>query len=147
MNPDKTELILFTRRHKIPDFLLPEIGGQRLKLSDTVRYLGLILDRKLLWRDNIEERVKKTTVALYSCKRAIGKRWGMQPHVVHWLYNAVVRPILMYGLLVWWPALEKKVNQQRVGKVQRLACVLITGCLKSTPTKALEMILHLLPLD
>lgn len=147
VNPAKSELILFTRRHKIPFFKLPEIGGQPLKLKESARYLGLILDRKLLWRENIEERVRKATVALYTCRKAIGKRWGMQPRVVYWLYTAVVRPILMYGSLVWWPALEKKVNRDRVGRVQRLACLLTTGCLRSTPTKALETILHLIPLD
>lgn len=147
INPAKTELVLFTRKHKIPSFRLPNIGGQEIKLSERARYLGLILDRKLLWSENIEERVKKATVALYTCRRTIGKQWGLRPSIVHWLYTTVVRPTLMYGSLVWWPALCKEVNRKRVGKVQRLAAVLTTGCLKTTPTKALEMILHLTPLD
>lgn len=38
----------------------------------------------------------KATVTLFSCKKAIGRRWGIFPENTHWLY----RPILLYGIIV-----------------------------------------------
>lgn len=147
VNPNKTELVLFTRKNKIPAFDPISLDGTEIAFSDGAKYLGVFLDRKLNFRRNIEERVRKATIALYSCKRAIGKRWGFSPKVVHWIYTAVVRPILLYGIIVWWPALETKVNCVLITKVQRMASMCITGALRTTPTAALEILLYLIPLD
>jgi hypothetical protein len=100
INPSKTELVLFTRRYKIPAMVPPSLNGTMLVLTDKARFLGILLDSKLSWKPNTIERVKKATVALYSCKNAIGRKWGLKPELVHWLYTAVVRPILLYGVCV-----------------------------------------------
>ena len=59
----------------------------------------------------------------------------------------VVRPILTYGSLVWWTCTEKSYVQNKLGTIQRAACVAITGAIKSTPTLALNIILNFNPLD
>jgi len=35
-------------------------------------------------------------------------KWGFSPKIVHWLYTAIVRPILLYGIqcLVAFPRKE-----------------------------------------
>ncbi|XP_036320582.1 uncharacterized protein LOC118735080 [Rhagoletis pomonella] len=63
------------------------------------------------------------------------------------MYIAVVRPILFYGITVWWPSVDKSTIRNKLTAVQRVACMMITGALPSTPTKALETLLHLLPAD
>jgi len=47
VNPSKTEVVLFTRKHRIPDIRPLRLLGVSLQLSEEARYLGLILDRKL----------------------------------------------------------------------------------------------------
>ena len=101
----------------------------------------------LTWRDNIENRIKKANNALYISKQLIGKKWGLKPKLIHWIYTAVVRPILTYGCVVWWTALNKKTYLENITKVQRLACLFITGAMRSTPTSALEVMLGLHTLD
>ena len=147
INPSKTELVLFNKKHNTPQVSPPTLNGVQLKLSNHAKYLGLILDRKLDWKLNTEERIKKANIALYSCKNAIGRKWGCSPAAVHWLYTTIVRPILLYGALVWWPRMEKSTDITRMGKVQRSAEICITGALRSTPSKALDLILNLLPID
>lgn len=147
VNPKKTELVLFTRRYKIPEFPLPKIDGVPLKLSSEAKYLGIILDSKLTWKRNIEERSKKAINALYTCRKLVGKNWGLQPYITHWMYTAIARPILTYGALVWWKGVETQSYLNNLQKVQRLACLSVTGAMRSAPQAGLEMILHLLPLD
>jgi ribonuclease HI len=147
INPSKTELVLFTKKYKIPEVSPPTVNGIRLAFADRARFLGIILDSKLSWKPNIVERVNKANVAIYSCRNAIGKRWGLKPELVHWLYTAVVRPVLIYGVGVWWPALDKITYVRMMEKVQRTACMLISGALRTTPTRALEVMFHLIPID
>ena len=147
INPTKTQLMLFTTKTRIPEFHLPRLNEQRLVLSSNVKYLGVILDPKLNWRLNIELRVKKACIAFYACKRTFAKKWGLRPRMVLWMYTAVVRPILTYGSIVWWQALKKKYNRTKLNRIQRTACAGATGALQSCPADALNVLLHLLPLD
>lgn len=147
INPEKTELVLFTRKYKIETFRLPMIGDTQLKLSDRAKFLGIILDSKLNWKLNVDERIKKAYNALYACNKVIGKKWGLRPDMIYWIYQTVVIPVLTYGSLVWWPVVKKKYMITKLQKVQRTACLCITGALRSTSTEALEAILCLLPID
>ena len=47
VNSSKTELVLFTRKHRVPVFDTPSIQGVSLSVKMEVRYLGLLIDRKL----------------------------------------------------------------------------------------------------
>ena len=46
---NKTEVILFSRTHKIPDDSELHFTGQMIKPKHEVEYLGLLLNRKLNW--------------------------------------------------------------------------------------------------
>ena len=74
VNPDNTELVIFTRKHRIPELVLPELNGESAK------YLDIILDRKLHWNLNSAYRINKATIALFACKK---KRWGFNPKIIH----------------------------------------------------------------
>jgi ribonuclease HI len=86
-------------------------------------------------------------MALMAAKRSFGKTWGLKPRMVHWLYTTVVRPIITYGCLVWWPKVEQAQAKLKLNSVQRLACICITGAIKSTSTTAMETLLNMPPLD
>ena len=145
-NPAKTELVMFTNCHKVPDIRCPRLGGATLQLSEQAKYLGLILDRKLNWKINTTERIKKATAALFSLRAATGSTWGLKPMVMYQAYITVAVPTLTYGSLVWWRSVESKTMVKEIYKLQRLACLCITGALKTTPTAALEVMLGLTPL-
>jgi hypothetical protein len=91
VNPDKTELVAFTRRRKLPGFFEPRLFGTTLHRSISVKYLGVILDSRLTWRKHMDVRVRKAQNVLWACRRAYGVTWGLGPRVVHWLYVSVIR--------------------------------------------------------
>jgi len=62
------------------------------------------------------------------------------------MYTAIIRPSLTYAAVVWWPRVNLKRASRKLEHLQRLACLYITGALRTTPTKALEIIVDLLPL-
>ncbi|KAH8286961.1 hypothetical protein KR018_000686, partial [Drosophila ironensis] len=83
------------------------INGTPLIPKDRIKYLGTIIDSELSWKPNVEERAKKATNALYASQKMLGSTWGVSPRLTHWIFISVVRPILLYGALVWSKATEK----------------------------------------
>jgi hypothetical protein len=68
--------------------------------------------------------------------------------VVHWLFTSIVRPSTTYDAsLVWWPGCETARAKQLLDTIQRLACLGITGAMRTTPTNAMEALVGLPPLD
>jgi hypothetical protein len=104
------------------------------------------LDKGLTWKAQLKNVMKKAYRAFWTCKGTFGKTWGLKPRVVHLIYNMVMRPVLTYGSMVWWPRVRYNVSRIELSKIQRLACLAITGAMKTTPTAAMEVLLGLPPL-
>ena len=49
--------------------------------------------------------------------------------------------------LVWWPGCQTASAKKRLSRIQRLACLGITGAMRTTLTSALEVLTCLPPLD
>ena len=54
-NPLKTVAVLF-RRHKSKQKFL-KLGGKLIKHETKVKYLGVTLDKRLSWRDHINDKI------------------------------------------------------------------------------------------
>ena len=54
---------------------------------------------------------------------------------------------LLWLTSFWWPALDKNYNRTKLSKLQRRTCLGVTGSIRSTPSKALSVLLHLHPID
>ena len=146
-SPTKTEAILFTWKKKWEIKTSLKLGDNEIKMCQQVKYLGVILDSKMSWRPHCQDRVRKATIALMQCRRAIGKSWGLKPRQALWIFTAIIRPILAYAAVIWINATNSRTLVAMLQKVQRLACITITSAFPSTPTAALETLLQIPPID
>jgi len=71
----------------------------------------------------------------------------MSPRIVNWVHTAVVKPILLYGVALWWTALHKQCILTPLNNVQLMATLCISGALRTTLNEALNAILNLPSLD
>ena len=145
-NPSKTKAMLFTKKINFAKPVL-KLDGVPIEYVAEFKYLGVVLDTKLSWKPHVKAQVKKAKASLMIGRRMIGKRWGLSPKVTHWLYTAIVRPMLTYGAVVWINCLNKKGLTEDLRKVQRLALKMITGCMHSTPTAGMETLLGMTPIE
>jgi hypothetical protein len=147
INPDKTGLVAFTRKRKLPGFFDPRLFGRTLQCSTSVKYLGVFLDSRLTWSKYVDAKERKAHHLLWVCKRACGGAWGLEPRVVRWLYVSVIRPTVNFASLVSWPGCQSATVKKKLSSIQRLACFGITGAIRTTPAGAMESLLCLPPLE
>ena len=83
---------------------------------------------------------------MWACWRACGGAWGLGPSVARWLYASVIRPTVTFASLVWWSGCQVVRIKKKLCSL-RLACLVITGAMRTTPTSAMEVLLCLPPLD
>jgi hypothetical protein len=141
VNSEKTGLVAFTRRRKLAGFFEHRFFWRTLQRSGSVKYLGVILDARLTWREHVDVRMRKAQNLLWAC----GRVWGLGPRVVHWLYVSVIRPSVTFASLVWWPGCQMARTKAKLSKIQRMACLGITGAMRTTPTRSMEALICLPP--
>ena len=146
ISPEKTELILFTRKRKIGNWTEPHLNGTQLARKEEVKYLGVTLDTKLNFTSHITNKCEKATRILFQVRNIIAKKWGLKPKIVRWIYTTLVRTMISYGSVIWWERTITTGNKAKLQKIQRLAEICITGALKTTPNASLNIICDLKPL-
>ncbi|KAL5259046.1 hypothetical protein ACHWQZ_G009499 [Mnemiopsis leidyi] len=145
----KTHSVMFTWRRNWRDQLSKplQVDDTEIEIRNTTKFLGVTLDSKLSWNEHIDQKCKKAKGILLQCRRAIGPSWGFNPQTMKWIYTAVVRPTLTYAAMTWINGLYKQHNLAKLKSVQRLANILITGALPSTPGDPLNSITNTIPID
>nr|XP_012234697.1 PREDICTED: RNA-directed DNA polymerase from mobile element jockey-like [Linepithema humile] len=118
VNPLKTGLTVFTPKYKVGIIVGSTLGGVRLVPTKSVKYLGVILDKKLLWKEHLRNRCKSLCQYFWMCRRTFGQTWGLKPSMIHWIYTAILRPRLTYAAVVWWTRVQKKNSQICAGACQ-----------------------------
>ena len=146
-NPSKTEVIIFSKAHRIerkaPNKLI--IGNQSIEYTQHAKYLGVILDNKLLWNKHLDLATRRAKQFIFTLKKAISKKWGLKPRYMKWAYTAIVQARLFYGCIVWGPCLRLKGNKDKINTINRLAVAILSNTRRSTPQMALEIMYNLPP--
>jgi hypothetical protein len=107
INPHKTTIVPLTKRRKVVNLGPLTLHAKELKMLGEVKYLGVILDSKLNWNQHLQKIIRKAETTFAVARRTYGKRWGLRPTMVHWLYIRVIRPVF-HAALVWWPRIKQK---------------------------------------
>lgn len=102
LNPDKTKLVLFTKKRKIGRAEPVKLDNQELETVKEVKYLGVTLDSKLTFSTHISNTCSKAKMAMMQCKSVIGRTWDMKPAMALWIYKAIILPRTLHGAIVWW---------------------------------------------
>ena len=55
--------------------------------------------------------------------------------------------MIAYGAVVWRPKSKQTTAKIKLSQLQRVACLSITGAMRTTPTRAMEVMVCLPPLD
>ena len=85
---------------------------------DTYKYLGVVFDSQLNWKENISS-VLKTVNSIMYCMRKL-RSYGVNSDVLVTFYNAVICSITMFGSVCWGGNISK-LDRGRLEKIVKKA--------------------------
>jgi ribonuclease HI/endonuclease/exonuclease/phosphatase family metal-dependent hydrolase len=134
-----------------------KLAGHVIKEVDTYKYLGIIIDSKLLWNEQEQRTIANATKWLLQYRRLTKPSTGVSARLMRRLYVSVAIPKITYGVDTWYTPPTKPAGQtknsgsagalRKLQKVQRIATLAITGALRSSPTDLVDIHAGILPIE
>ena len=146
ISPSKSVAVMFTNKRNWREYPI-KIDGEEIPFKTEVKYLGVILDSKLSGTSHVKNKIGKAKRHLMAFHYAISKKYGPQPLLMKRAYNTIVIPALTYGCHAFGDKCLQKTINKSLNRLNRLASLLIANVAPSTPTKGLEVIYNLMPLN
>lgn len=108
-NPAKCEAVLVRdlekllpskHPYKTNDNIHFAIGQERITVKDDIKYLGIIINKKLSTLPQVNAAVCNANLAMIKLKRIFGNKYiSSRTKVI--LYKQLIRPLLAYGFPAW----------------------------------------------
>ncbi|KAI8421923.1 hypothetical protein MSG28_009843 [Choristoneura fumiferana] len=128
---------LFSRKKQAVPETNVQVNGQPIANHEKVKFLGIILDSKLSGVDHLNYVSQKAEKNINILRALSGVRWGSHPYSQKLLYNAIIRSHFDYGSFLLEPC--SRLALSRLDRIQARCLRIITGAMKSSPTKALQV--------
>lgn len=142
-------------RKRIPEPRFPlKLGSHTIQSRESVKLLGVHLDRELRWKAQSASAVAKGQAWLGQFARLARPSRGIVASNMRRLYLGICVPRMLYGADIFLKAphtsiMNPKQRERGVMKqirtIQRRAALAITGAMSTTPTELLDMYANLLP--
>ena len=140
---EKTVVMKFNKR-KGSDPIL-KIYGEQIRVVESTRFLGLIIDSRLSWKQHVEFLRQSTVAATNLIKHLSHLSWGADRKTLLRLYGALVRSKLDYGCQFYSSANEGLLT--RLNPIQNQCLRACTGAFKSSPIVSLCVESGVMPLS
>jgi len=144
LNASKTKSLLVTgkRLEKVPDSNLKlSCNGSEIEQITSQKLLGVKLDNHLSFTEHIDDTCKKVSQRIAVLKK-IKRNLPLAERKLY--FNALIKPIMLYGSCAWCAASEGNVNC--VSKLQKRAARAILDTDIGERSEMLLRRLHWLPL-
>ena len=113
INEKKSSHLTFTLRKQTCSQVT--INNTIIPSTDSVKYLGMTLDRRLTWKKHISEKSKQLKEKLRKFYWLTGRRSKLNIQnkinkAVQGLYKAVIKPVWSYGIQLWGTASNSNIE-------------------------------------
>ena len=103
--------------------------------------------QKLLGEAHVQHKIGKAKRHLMAYHRAISIKFGPNPILMRRAYTTIVIPALSFGCHIFGDKCLQETTKKSLSTLNRLASLLIAPVAPSSPTKGLEVIYNLMPLE
>nr|XP_012139058.1 PREDICTED: RNA-directed DNA polymerase from mobile element jockey-like [Megachile rotundata] len=125
INVKKSSHITFTTKH-VEDSKI-KINEESLVTRDSVKYLGMHLDKRLTWKNYIKMKRKQLDIKMKKLYWILGYTSPLSLQNKLLLYKVAIIPIWTYGIQLWGCAKESNLNI--IQRSQNKALRIITAAL------------------
>ena len=140
LNVSKSEVMIMGTRHKVSNIdrsdVNVNVNGLRLQYVNTCKHLGVLIDDKLTWHDQIDKVRKQVLFGSYMLRKA---SYFIPSHTLKMLYNSIVAPHFDYCDIVWNTCGET--DKEKLQRLQNRCAKIINGArYDSSATEALAIL-------
>ncbi|KMQ91162.1 reverse transcriptase [Lasius niger] len=146
VSANKTEAVLFYgRRNKPKDLPSLIVDGEIVQTRPSMKYLGVILDSKMLFREHlnyIETKVAKVTKTL---GRLMPNLRGPKERKRK-LYANVILSIILYAAPIWCDAMSTSKNRTKLDRLVRMVNIRVAAAYRTVSLEAASIMVRIPPL-
>ena len=98
LNISKTKYMLITNKHVSTKSFVINVNSNRIERTLTYKYLGVIVDEKLTWKDDCKQlccTISKYVGVMYKVKHYVNNQ------ALRMLYHSLIKSRVQYGIIVW----------------------------------------------
>lgn len=134
ISTEKSAVMVFTR-HRLhsPDNI--NLCGYNIPIVSEYKYLGLVLDTKLLWTKHIHYVKAKCEKGVNMLRCISRSKWGADPKISLLFYRSYIRSILDYGCILYGSA--SNTNLLSIDRIQYKSIRICIGAMGSSPCHAI----------
>lgn len=127
----KTKYMVFSKGQLKKNFSRIKIGDTPLVRVGTHKYLGVILDENMRWKEHTHHTINKAQQGLNIIRSLCKIEWGAHPCCLLLVYKALIRSQLEYGRICILKC-SKKLTKL-IDKYHLQALRVVIGVMRSTP--------------
>ena len=146
-NEEKSKVMLLTRQKRNEQKTVAEyLNNKIIPQVQTLKYLGIIMDYKLTFRDHINYVTDKCTRLVFALAKSAKINWGLGRKALKTIYVEGILSLLIYGAPVWIRAMEKVKYKNKVTRGQRLINIKMAKAYRTVSNEALCVVTGMTPL-
>ena len=147
-NEQKSKTMLMSRRKRKERKEVEIYMNSRLLTQvHSLKYLGVILDTKLTFKNHINYITDKCSRLIFALSKSAKLNWGLGHEALKTIYTGAILPLLQYGAPIWINSLAKDSYKTKLIRVQRLMNIKIAKSFRTVSNEALCIITGLTPID
>lgn len=151
LNPNKTQMLFLSRRHKKYEFQKRmegkiKLGQEKIIFHTEMKYLGIIIDQNLNYNKHVEYITNKLRKYYNKIRALYGNTFGMDTYKREILYNALFRSIIEYGSLAYFEKL-RNTEIKKLKSLQRTVLIGIISAYRTVSHTASHVIAGITPID
>lgn len=141
---EKTTAIIFGRDLSRRNPLI-KIKNRTVKISKSVKVLGLTIDSKLKFFDHLHNLKTELMVYLANLSKMSTPYWGINSELIKIWYVTAIEPKILYASEIYYPYLNVH-GRRRLTSLQRLFLIKIGKTYRTVSTDALQVITGIPPI-
>ena len=143
--PQKTEIVVLTRK-RINTIVPIQVGGTEIETKKAVKYLGLMIDSKLTFWEQIRQAADKACTVTVALSRLMANVRGPKPSKRR-LLMSITQAILLYGAEIWAEALKYEKYRRRMAGVQRRGALRVACSYRTVSEASVLVVAGIVPID
>lgn len=141
----KTEAVLISSRKRMEAVSII-VGNTTVRSRPSLKYLGLVLDYRLSFKDHMSHVARKATVACTALVRIMPNTRGPK-QLRRRLLTSVVQSITLYAATIWSKVTAKKTCTRAIRAIYRVCALRIASGFRTISGEAAHVIASMPPFD